>query len=224
MARKPKPARSIEASATAAEPELPRLDEAPAAARRGRPPKSAERPAAPLPVAEDSSDPALGSADAGDAMAADAEVDASDTPSKKRQGRKPKPSAGVVAAPLSRDEPRRATGKRGRKPEDAEPAAEPENAVPSSEAVDEDGRTAGSGANDWNAAEGKPADEAATTLAMSGPAASSKPAAHWDRATDTVQFDWPEIERTASQDGPNQVMAKLLVAARAEGAQSRWPF
>ncbi len=28
----------------------------------------------------------------------------------------------------------------------------------------------------------------------------------------------------AQQDGPNQVMAKLLLAARAEGAQSRWPL
>ncbi len=52
----------------------------------------------------------------------------------------------------------------------------------------------------------------------------SKPAARWDQATDTVQFDWPEIERTAAQGGPNQVMAKLLVAARAEGANSRWPL
>ena len=51
-----------------------------------------------------------------------------------------------------------------------------------------------------------------------------KPAAQWDRATDTVRFDWAEIERTASQDGPNQAMAKLLVAARAEGANSRWPL
>jgi len=54
--------------------------------------------------------------------------------------------------------------------------------------------------------------------------APEKPAAQWDRATDTVRFDWPEIERTASQDGPNQAMAKLLVAARAEGANSRWPL
>ncbi len=52
----------------------------------------------------------------------------------------------------------------------------------------------------------------------------AKPAAQWDRATDTVRFDWAEIERTASQDGANQVMAKLLVAARAEGANSRWPL
>ena len=54
--------------------------------------------------------------------------------------------------------------------------------------------------------------------------APTKPAAYWDRATDTVQFDWPEIARTATQDGPNQGMAKLLVAARAEGANSRWPL
>jgi len=51
-----------------------------------------------------------------------------------------------------------------------------------------------------------------------------KPAAHWDRATDTVRFGWPEIERTAAQPSPNQGMAKLLVAARAEGANSRWPL
>ena len=50
------------------------------------------------------------------------------------------------------------------------------------------------------------------------------PAAWWDRASDRVRFDWPAIERTASQEGPHQAMAKLLVAARAEGAHSRWPL
>ena len=50
------------------------------------------------------------------------------------------------------------------------------------------------------------------------------PAAWWDRASDQVRFDWPAIGRTASQEGPNQAMAKLLVAARAEGAHSRWPL
>jgi hypothetical protein len=54
--------------------------------------------------------------------------------------------------------------------------------------------------------------------------APERSAAQWDRATDTVRFDWAEVERTASQDGPNQAMAKLLVAARAEGANSRWPL
>jgi len=56
------------------------------------------------------------------------------------------------------------------------------------------------------------------------PAHPAQPVAHWDRATDTVRFEWAEIERTAAQSGPNQAMAKLLVAARAEGANSRWPF
>ncbi len=64
----------------------------------------------------------------------------------------------------------------------------------------------------------------ATPRSLPQDASRAKPAAQWDRATDTVQFDWPEIERTASQDGPNQVIAKLLVAARAEGANSRWPL
>ena len=41
---------------------------------------------------------------------------------------------------------------------------------------------------------------------------------------DTVSFDWPAIQRTAAQHGPNQAMAKLLTAARAEGAHSRWPL
>ena len=75
-------------------------------------------------------------------------------------------------------------------------------------------------ADDTSAA---PASESAPQpLPQDAPSARS--AAYWDRATDAVQFDWAEIERTASQDGPNQVMAKLLVAARAEGANSRWPL
>ena len=53
---------------------------------------------------------------------------------------------------------------------------------------------------------------------------SAAPAARWDRATDAVEFDWAAIERVAAQGGPNQGVAKLLVAARAEGAGSRWPF
>lgn len=64
----------------------------------------------------------------------------------------------------------------------------------------------------------------APQAASQGVSGQAKPAARWDRAADTVQFDWPAIERTAAQDGPNQVMAKLLVAARAEGANSRWPL
>ncbi len=77
-------------------------------------------------------------------------------------------------------------------------------------------------------AEAKPAAPTPARAPAPAPAktagAPSKSAAQWDPAADTVQFDWAEIEQTASRPGPNQVMAKLLVAARAEGASSRWPF
>ena len=56
------------------------------------------------------------------------------------------------------------------------------------------------------------------------PAAAARPAAQWDHATDTVRFDWPAIEQMASRDGPHQGMAKLLIAARAQGVNSRWPL
>ncbi len=75
---------------------------------------------------------------------------------------------------------------------------------------------------------GAPAADDATLSVRNTPArdapAPAKAAGRWDWAADTVEFDWPEIERTAAQDGPNQAMAKLLVAARAEGANSRWPL
>lgn len=75
----------------------------------------------------------------------------------------------------------------------------------------------------------RPAPESAVAAPVAAAAFSAEPrheksAVHWDRATDTVTFDWPGIEQTAAQEGPNQAMAKLLVAARAEGANSRWPF
>ena len=196
MARKPKPSRPTEASAAAAKPELPMLNEAPAPVRRGRPPKSAKAPL-PSSAAADDSVAATDVAGADEAGADARDIDARDIPSKRRQGRKP---------------------------DGAEPAAEPGDAVRSAEEGNEDGMPIGSDADHQDVAESQAADEAATSAAVLGPKASSKPAAQWDRATDTVQFDWPEIERTASQDGPNQVTAKLLVAARAEGAHSRWPL
>ena len=73
-------------------------------------------------------------------------------------------------------------------------------------------------------ASGDAAMDDAMPASSQGGSEQARPAARWDRAADTVQFDWPAIERTAAQDGPNQAMAKLLVAARAEGAHSRWPL
>jgi len=69
-----------------------------------------------------------------------------------------------------------------------------------------------------------PALAASDVPAASDAPAASKSAVKWDQKTDTAHFDWSEIEHTASQQGPNQAMAKLLIAARAEGANSRWPF
>ena len=57
-----------------------------------------------------------------------------------------------------------------------------------------------------------------------GTPASRSSAARWDSVTGTPTFDWPKIEQVAATEGPNQSMAKLLLAARAEGANSRWPF
>ncbi len=71
---------------------------------------------------------------------------------------------------------------------------------------------------------GVPTNAPARSMASPDAAVASKPAAGWNRATDMVRFDWPEIERTASQADPNQGMAKLLIAVRAEGANSRWPL
>lgn len=62
-------------------------------------------------------------------------------------------------------------------------------------------------------------DQHGAKAATSGPSA-----ARWDPSTGTATFDWPTIEQVAATEGPNQAMARLLLAARAEGANSRWPF
>ena len=71
---------------------------------------------------------------------------------------------------------------------------------------------------------GRSVNEAAPSFPDTGVSVPAGPAADWDRTTDRVQFDWPAIERVAAQDGPNHGVSKLLIAARAEGAHSRWPF
>ena len=59
---------------------------------------------------------------------------------------------------------------------------------------------------------------------VAAPSSPEPSAAHWDPATGIASFDWPTIEQVAATDGPNQAMARLLLAARTEGANSRWPF
>ncbi|MGI4809344.1 MAG: hypothetical protein ACRYF2_14685 [Janthinobacterium lividum] len=81
-----------------------------------------------------------------------------------------------------------------------------------------------------SASQADPIDDTRETEASSasevdtGTPAIESSVAKWNAAMGTISFDWPAIEQTAAVAGPNQVMAKLLLAAQAEGANSRWPF
>ncbi len=210
MARKPKAA-SSNAFAVSPEEVLAALSDAPAPMRRGRKPKGAAS-AEPL-ATMDSDDAAGGSVDADGSIA-----DPVAAPVRKRPGPKPKQRAGGdAAAPLRKG----ARAKPGREARASDATPEPMSAADGKPNAGTDGQQ--------DQQEQRRGPEPATleptsASTASNAATSAQPAAQWDRATDTVRFDWAEIERTASQDGPNQVMAKLLVAARAEGANSRWPL
>ena len=152
----------------------------------------------------------------------DVAVHAADTPARGRQGRMPKPAASTAAAPLLQED---AKGRRGRKSIQPEAKLQPiEGDAPNAEVISPIEIAAGGDVAPPVTDPSAPTIEAASSSSSLDTSVPSKPAAHWDRATDTVRFDWPEIERTASQEGPNQGLAKLLVAARAEGANSHWPL
>jgi hypothetical protein len=195
MARKPKSAPSIEPELSVDEPQ-PSPDETPAPARRGRK-KTSAAISGPAPA---------------DGVATAPALPMTDTPP--AQGRKP-PGRRKAAPPSLLDQALE------QQPEpdmaSSNPAAKPASAGDDT-MIAEMAYPVSAG----DASTAPPSEAAPPSLSQDTPPA--KPAAQWNRATDTVQFDWPEIERTASQDGPNQVMAKLLVAARAEGATSRWPL
>ncbi len=219
MARKPK-ADSSNDFATSPEQVLAVLSDAPAPVRRGRKPKTA---APPEPLAMMDSDDAVGGTADADGSIADPVA----APMRKRPGPKPKQRAGAAEAAPPQDD---VDAKSGREAQAPDAAPEPMSAT--------DGRPVAEADGQQDQEEQVPGNEPATpepalasTASDTAPPASSQnaatsaqPAAHWDRATDTVRFNWAEIEHTASQDGSNQVMAKLLVAARAEGANSRWPL
>jgi hypothetical protein len=139
-------------------------------------------------------------------------------------GRKPKQAAGAEAAPSIQDGAAEPQGQTSRPPEAEAIPNLIEDGSPTTAAASQ-AETAGD--NDPVQPDRDPsglADEAAQSVPEAEASVPAAPAAHWDQATDKVQFDWPAIERVAAQGGPNQSMAKLLVAARAEGARSRWPF
>ena len=204
MARKPKAATSNE-PAIPVDNVSPALSDAAAPVRRGRKPKAE---ALPEPLAVMDSDDAVGGTADADGTIADPIA----APIRKRPGPKPKPRAGAIeAAPLQED----AEAKPGRTARAPDATPEPMPAADDAPHVEP-------------ATLETTADLAASDVASPGAgqttAAAAQPAAHWDRATDTVRFEWAAIEQTAAHDGPNQTMAKLLVAARAEGANSRWPL
>ena len=201
MARKPKAASSNE-FATSPEGVLAVLGDTPAPARRGRKPKAA---ASPEPLAMVNSDDAGGTDTAG---ATSDMATMEDMPVRRRPGRPRQQAAELSASPQ----------------EDADSQPEPD-AGRSGALITP--APAGDDAMIAEMAYPVSADvgsDAAPPSSYQDTAHPAQPAAHWDRATDTVRFRWAEIERTAAQSGPNQAMAKLLVAARAEGANSRWPF
>jgi hypothetical protein len=217
MARKPKAARSND-FASSPEEVLAALSDAPAPVRRGRKPKAAAS-AEPL-ATMDSNDAVGGSADG-------AIADPVAAPVHKRPGPKPKQRAGAAeATPLRKD----AGAKPGRKARASDATPEPMSAADTKPDAGTDGQQdqqeqrRGPEPATPEPTSTSAASKAAPSGSSQNAATSAQPAAQWDRATDTVRFDWVEIEHAASQDGPNQVMAKLLVAARAEGANSRWPL
>jgi len=213
MARKPKIAPSTGATATISGQKRAAKDVTPASVSKGRKPKTV------------SQTPELATAvESGHAAAerVDVAVHAADTPARGRQGRIPKPAAGTAAAPLLQED---AKGWRGRKSSQPEAELQPIGGdAPNAEVTAPIEIAADGDAVRPETDSGTPTIEAASSRSSADTSVPSKPAAQWDRATDTVRFDWPEIDRTASQEGPNQGMAKLLVAARAEGANSRWPL
>jgi len=128
------------------------------------------------------------------------------------------PALDTAPAPARRGRPRK-TPQAAPMPEDSS-----DTAIDVAHADTANGSEMPASSGDQHAAADKPVAETMPALAASDVPAASKSAVKWDQKTDTAHFDWSEIERTASQQGPNQAMAKLLIAARAEGANSRWPF
>jgi len=193
----------------------PKTDTPPTPGRRGRKPKAAALPAM-VPTVEDDH---TASAAADAAAAAPAE---GSTPARGRRGRKPGPRADAVVPGLplaaGRDQVAAEASPSADGPEPAGDDGEAMIAVPVSGEPDGD-----AGPEEREEA----APQAGDAVLPSSPldrSASTPPAARWDRASDRVSFDWTTIERTAAQHGPNQAMARLLIAARAEGAQARWPL
>ncbi len=213
MARKPKtqPSPDTAAPVPMLEPATP--DEAAIPACRGRKPKDAALLSAP---------PSTASTDGAEADVPTAAP--TKAPGRRGAGRKAKQAVGAETAAAVQDE---VAGPQGQAPGRPEAEASPgltEAGAPAAAAVLQAEAAADSDPVQPDRDPVSSAGEAARSAPDAETSLSAKPAAHWDRRADLVRFDWPAIEQTAAQDGLNQAMAKLLLAARAEGARSRWPF
>ncbi len=217
MAHKPKNQPSTSAASALPAEKVAAMIETLAPAHRGRKATAASLPE--LPSTMDSRDMTAGSVEA--------DVQGTDpikAPGRKALGRKPKPSAPAAVATALQDD---AGTQRGPKPRKAKVGATPDavdDGVPGPAALARADVAVSGDLAPPSAARDLSSDDAHHPLPGLDAPAPAKPAAYWDRATNAVQFDWPAIEQTASHEGPNQGMAQLLVAARAEGASSRWPL
>ena len=222
MARKPKAAPVTDVAQVAAGAASTIPDDAPAPVRRGRKPKAAAVSPPPATMVDDGDAAARTVA----AVAADTAImNEEDELIRVRPGRKPKQPVEDAATLLPQDDVQE-QGQPGAsmdQPETGQPIPDAGNASTAEMEIHGTSAASSSAASD-DVDPDRSADDALPLLPGLETAARAKPAAHWDRVTGAVQFDWPEIERTASQGGPNQIMAKLLIAARAEGANSRWPL
>ncbi len=197
----------------------PKADTLPTPTRRGRKPKAvAASPAVAPAVEDDDTASAVAAAD----IAAPAE---GSTPTHGRRGRKPGPWADAIAPalPLAAGMDRVAA-EASPSADGPEPAGDQGDAMLAEMAVPVSGEPKSAAGSKEHEPAAAPSDDAVPPSLPSDTSAPARPAVRWDRASDTVSFDWPAIERMAAQHGPNQAMARLLLAARAEGAHSRWPL
>ena len=199
-------------------PEPAAPDEVAVPARRGRKPKAAALSFASPPAAD------VGSPASDDAGAEAPKAGPAKAPGRKGQGRKPRQAAGAEAAPSIQDDIAEPQGQAPGQPEDEASLDLTGDDAPAAATASQADAAADSDPVQPGRDPVSPVTETAQSVLDTDASVPAAPAAHWDRTTDRVQFDWPAIERVAAQDGPNQAMAKLLVAARAEGTSSRWPF
>lgn len=218
MARKPKTQPNPDVVAATSIEELAATNETHAPARQGRKAKAAApSPALPSMMLNDNA--------ATSDVAADTDVAVPvDAPRRRGPNRKSMLPAPASAAPLRHAQIRQG---RGPKPRKLSAGAKPdpvEDNAPGSEAPLQIASAFNTDPVQPGAEPGSSSDGLQEPLLGLDVPSPTKPAAHWDRATDTARFDWSAIERTAAQEGLNQGMAKLLIAARAGGANSRWPL